>query len=118
MELKDQLKLFTGTPQYHTHYLNPDKSILLTDGCQFLKVKADCSWFFDHITTHRKDYNLIEESFQVWRFHAGNKVNGLIWCEDGNKVILYAMTVTVNEFPLENISVWVIDGIALLPNEY
>jgi len=118
MELKDQLMQFTGTTQYHTHYLDPMQHILLTDGCQFLKEIADCSWFFDHIIKHRKDHNLIDEPFQVWRFHIANNGNGLIWCEDGNKVLLYAISLKINHFTLKAISVWLLDDIALLPNEY
>lgn len=43
---------FTGTSCYYKHHLPFGLSILLTDGCHFLREKAQCHWLFDDIASH------------------------------------------------------------------
>lgn len=46
------LRQFTGTTCYYQHRLPLGLSILLTDGCHFLREKAQCHWLFDDIASH------------------------------------------------------------------
>ena len=46
------LRKFRATADYHRHYLPLGLSIVLTDGCHFLREKAECHWLFDAIASH------------------------------------------------------------------
>jgi hypothetical protein len=46
------LRQFRGTTIPHRHYLPLGLSIVLTDGCHFLREKAHCHWLFDAIASH------------------------------------------------------------------
>ncbi|MGB5633058.1 MAG: DUF6876 family protein [Waterburya sp.] len=46
------LRQFRGTGDYHHHGLPLGLSIILTDGCYFLREKAHCDWLFDAIASH------------------------------------------------------------------
>lgn len=116
--LLDNLKQFSGTSQYFFHCITPNRYIYLTDGCQYLKEQAECSWLFDLIITHQLIPEILREHFQVWKLKRLIGNNYLVTCDDGNKNIVYHENVNTTDFPLKTISVWVIDGIALLPTEY
>ena len=46
------LRQFTGTTCYYQHCVPLGLSILLTDGCYFLRKNAQCHWLFDDIASH------------------------------------------------------------------
>ncbi len=110
------LKQFTGRTQYHKHLYPGAITLMLTCGCQFVKVEAEATWLFNAIASLQSDQRIQPHPFQIWQL---NKWEGrwLLECrrDDGEHVL---SKISNTDFPLDHIELWVLDGIALLPSEY
>lgn len=114
-EILNALPYFTGTMQMWEHR-TPFGKLTLTDGCNFIRQKAECKWLFDLIQSHQPSVK--QEEFQVWKLEKVNDMNFLITCEDGDDNTLLTQKIPFSDFPLNGITVWLADGICLLPSEY
>ena len=117
-ELAKNLHSFTGTSQYYQHKLPGCGELLLTDGCDYLRENAagGSYWLFDLILSWQM--KLRSQRFQVWRLVVQDDDSAEIECTDGNKNFLCSQDIPFTDFPLKEIVIWVVDGVALLPSEY
>lgn len=129
------LARFTCTQEYHRHnqYLFP--FLLLTDGCHFLRERAQCYWLFDAIGSHLFHNRKIEPYRQkqqgmFWELTVEADKSAILTCSwdtneeiDGQAIAFTDIgnytdikTVRIWTFPtfLEGQTVW----ICLLPSEY
>ena len=116
-ELQNALIGFIGTFAYHSHRIGNLK-INLTDGCDYLRHEAEAFWLFDAILSHQTSAKVRNEPFQVWRLKKQSDETWLLTCEDGNKNIVTEQRIEFSDFPLDEITIWLVDGIAMLPTEY
>lgn len=116
-EIYDALACFVGTFAYHIHQTG-DLKLLLTDGCDFIKREAEAFWLFDSILAHQIDNTVRGLYHQVWRLKKQPEDGWQLTCEDGNGNLFVEQKIQFSDFPLQEITIWVIDGIALLPSEY
>ena len=108
----------TGTEGYHRFSIL-FKTLLLTDGCEYLAEAAQCYWLFDIIGSVQK--KLAGDEFQAWIFDGE-----VVTCTDGNEKVLYTQTIEYTDFPLDKIGIFVctqpmgdvVYKIAMLPSEY
>ena len=85
-----------------------------TDGVKFLHESCDCYWLLVAISSHKRI-----EPFQVWELKVeSDKSAVLTMREDSNEPILVEQEIEYTDFPLEEIKLWLIDGILILPSEY
>ena len=111
------LKQFTGTEQWHRHALN--RSILYTDGAQYLAEKAGAYWLLDEIALAQKSVQaLAAETFQLWRLTVESNHSATLMCDDGNGNVLHRKHIPFTDFPLPEISLYCCDNVILLPSEY
>ena len=118
--IKDELKQFRGTTEYHKHLFPGKSPILLTDGCKYIRDECKAYWLFDAILSYQCDKILKGINFQIWEL---NRLKlDLTWqltCrEDTGKKPLIRQSIEYSDFPLDYVKIWVIDKIALLPSEY
>jgi hypothetical protein len=118
--IREELKMFYGTTEYHKHLFPGKSPILITDGCKYLRDECNAYWLFDTILCYQCDKILSNIKFQVWELKR-LKVD-LSWqltCrEDTGKKPLIRQSIEFSDFPLDYIKIWVIDKVALLPSEY
>lgn len=117
-EILEALPHFMGTEQIWEHRTFAF-SIYLSDGCNYLKLKAQFCWFFDLVASHQA--KLKHEDFQCWKLSrkSGNEFE--ITCEGGDENQLLTQRIPFSDFPLDELRIWVIrDGslICMLPTEY
>jgi len=115
-EFQAALKGFIGSEQYYRHRLPNGMQLLLTDGCNYIREKGEAYWLFDLILSWQ--LKLRKHRFQVWKLERQNDESWFIECCDGNKLFIVGQEVNDIDFPLNNLELWVIDGVALLPTEY
>jgi hypothetical protein len=116
-EILVELSYFTGTESYHSYKIPTKQEYMLTDGVNYLCRTCECYWLMDYIISLQNHSLIKDQQFQLWRLYlVENKWN--ICCEDGNKKTLYHATIDFSDFPLNGITVWLIDGVILLPSEY
>lgn len=116
-ELQNALAGFFGTFTYHPHRIGNLK-FNLTDGCDYLREEARAFWLFDAILSHQTSTKVSREQFQVWKLKKQPDENWLLSCEDGNKNVIAEQRIEFSDFPLDEIIIWLVDGVAMLPTEY
>jgi hypothetical protein len=116
LDIEEALNCFTGTNIYHRHEAVGNAFILLTDGSNYVRETCESYWLFDLMLSYQKQ--LKPYSFQVWHLKRIKENEYLITCEDGNERILVTQKIPFSDFPLDEIKIWLIDGVALLPSEY
>src|SRR3990167_6373010 len=106
---ESDLDQFTGTEQYYKHWLG----INYTDGVKYLAERAGAYWLIDLIaSSHRK------EPFQVSRLEKTDKGWLATMKEDSDQPVLVRQEIEYSDFPLNEIELWLIDGVLLLKSEY
>src|SRR5450759_5347845 len=118
--IREELKMFRGTSDYHKHLFPGKSPILITDGCKYVRDECKVYWLFDAILRYQCEKILRDIKFQVWELKR-LKVD-LSWqltCrEDTGTKPLIRQTIEFSDFPLDYIKIWLIDKVALLPSEY
>lgn len=94
----------------------PFGKLLLTDGCNYLREKAQCRWLYDLLMSYQKD--LKEEEFQCWTLRRTKGNSFIALCVDGNDNELVRQEIPFSNFVLDELRIWLIEGICLLPSEY
>jgi hypothetical protein len=124
VEFKQTLAGFCGTENYYEHKATDYLKLLLTDGCKYVMEAADASWLFDEILYNQPRPEIRDLDFQIWVLWFDKDDNNgegywVLRCEDGdhNTVLVQLLIEEVN-FPINEIIIWVIDGVAILPCEY
>ena len=119
-DIRNELKQFHGTQEYHKHLFPGKSPILLTDGCKFIRDECKAYWLFDAILSYQASIELKGVNFQVWELKQLRKnLTWLLTCrEDTGKKPLISQSIEYSDFPIDYIKIWVIDKVALLPSEY
>ena len=108
---------FCGTITYHPHSLG-GKTILLTEGCDFIRQTLGAFWLFDLIASYQGP-KLQGLYMQVWTIKRKiEKTNAVITCEDGDKNVIINQDIPFTDFLLTSFTVWLVENVAMLPTEY
>jgi hypothetical protein len=118
--IREELKMFRGSTEYHKHLFPGKSPIILTDGCKYIRDVCKAYWLFDAILSYQCEKVLRGINFQVWELKR-LRVD-LTWqltCrEDTGKKPLIIQSIKFSDFPLDYIKILVIDKVAILPSEY
>ena len=108
---ESDLSQFIGTVNYHRHWLGG----VYTDGVQYLAEQVGAYWLIDAIFSYRR-----RESFQIWTLKKNADDNGAVLTmqEDTGEPIKVRQKIPYTDFPLDQISLYLIDGVLLLTSEY
>ena len=120
IELKDTLKEFHGTTEYHKHLFPGRPALLITDGCRFIRDECKANWLFDAILSYQAELLKQGIKFQIWELKQLRlDASWQLTCrEDTNKKLIVKQAIEFSDFPIDYIKIWVIDKVALLPSEY
>jgi len=117
--IKRTLRELRRTKTFHK-FLYPGKSpILISDGCKFLLDNCDSSFLFDTIIKAQELKILKGVNYQVWTLELlRNNMSWLITCSSNcDKKPILIKSIPLSDFPLPEITIWVIQKVALLPQE-
>ena len=119
-ELQDNLRQFTGTEAY-TRWSALFRNFVLTDGALYLAENAGAFWLMDAIASHYGAYK--GEGFVVAKLRRAKATEGwVLRIEDGNDGLLADQLIEYSDFPLDEITLYVIPQddlwVILLPSEY
>ena len=120
IEIRHELDSFTGTTTYHKHLFPGLSPLLITDGCNYIREVCNAYWLFDAILSYQVQLKKKGVNFQVWQLVQLQKnLNWQLTCRaDSNLPPIITQDIEYSDFPLDEIKIWVIDGVALLPKEY
>lgn len=113
--LKAELRQFTGSEIF---YQNPlFKGYIYTEGVKHLAERAEAYWLIDYVFSHQLDPKRVVQPFQSWEMLVEDN-RATVMVEDGNKNKIGSFTIGYTDFPLEKITLWLVDKTLLLPSEY
>lgn len=126
---ESDLSQFTGTDNYYRHSLV--RSVLWTDGIQYLIEKAKCGWLIDAIASYQFSpkirNNALLQEFQLWELtvtgddETGRKAVLTCRVDKGMRAVI-TQKINTTDFPLPYIKLFVESGdgkhVVLLPSEH
>ena len=107
---------FTGSAHWFRHPLN--RSITYTDGARHVAEAGGAFWLLDVIVVHQLDPGLRRRRFQVWTLKVAADRSARLVCEDGDGNVVATQDIPFTDFPLEEITLFLQNGVILLPSEY
>lgn len=100
-----------GTEQY---WKNSILCFQYTDGIKFMWESCEAYWLLVAISSYKRT-----EPFQIWTLKVNDDKSAILTMkEDTNEPILVEQKIPYTDFPLDEIEVWLIDGILILKSEY
>lgn len=115
-EILDLLSNATCTESYHK-FSSISGFPLVTDGVLSLAQAANCHWLLDLIGSYQNNKKL-DPAFQVWKLTVNTKDHNAILQGYNDTTLIMTQEIPFTDFPLEEIKLFLMDGILLLPSEY
>ncbi len=87
-----------------------------------MREAAEARWLFNEILFNQLRSEIKGLPIQVWVLWNDEGEEDNLWvlrCEDGNdNTVLVQMLMEAVDFPIDEIRIWVVGGVAMLPSEY
>ena len=111
------LEQFIGSEHYYKHWTN---IIQYTDGVAYMAKAGGAYWLIDAIASYQGEKHFELDELQLWE---------LVKSDDGDSAVLTArrdtglppvikQEIEYTDFPLQEIKLYVKNGILFLPSEY
>jgi hypothetical protein len=111
------LAQFTGSDQFCRHSLN--RSVLYTEGAQYLAEHAGAYWLLDEIAFAQPHHQAVaNEAFQVWTLAVQSNRSATLTCDDGNGNVVFTKQIPYTDFMLDSIKLYFANDVIHLPSEY
>jgi len=120
--LRDQLSQFTGSTTFTRHRLL--RGMCMTEGVVWLADHVGAHWWTDVVASYQHEPHVSAQHFQAWRLCVDTHTRaGVVIMMDGNTdVPLVQQQIDYTDFPLDDITLWLIAQgdylILMLPSEY
>ena len=106
---------FHGTERWFRHWT---RRFTYTEGIKYLADEAGAYWLIDVIASWSRNEELQKEPFVVWELKVQSDRTASLAAGDGNDRTLMTQTIPLTDFPLEGITLYLTDGVLLLPGEF
>jgi len=114
-ELLAGLAMHTGTETWFRHWTG---RLVYTDGLKYLAETAGAYWLIDLVASWCPHEKLGGEEFIAWKLAVRPDHTATATAEDGNGRALITQNIPLTDFPLDEISLYLTDGVLLLTSEY
>lgn len=112
---KTDLDGFIGTTAYHRLGLG---KVVATDGVAYLCKEAKSYWLFTDIESYQFSKKYSSIPFQLWELKKDRNKAVLTMREDTGQPCLIRQEYEYTDFPLDEISFYLMGGVLMLPSEY
>ncbi len=114
--IQDIINHSTGTEGYHRFSMIPGFPVI-TDGVLSLAEAAGCFWLLDIIGSYQSNRKL-DRAFQVWTLTVNLKDKRAVVRGYNDTTRIITQNIPYTDFPMEELKLYLMDGIILLPSEY
>lgn len=111
-QIKNELAHCTGTEHYYRYGLI--KKLLLTDGAKTMAELCGAYWLLDHIVCYHKG----SEFMEVFTLDTTGGEATITHTDGNDNNLRPPHKISFTDFPLPSITLWLRDGVILLPSEY
>lgn len=115
-EIQSIIDHASGTEAYHRFSPIPGFPVV-TDGVKALAEAAECYWLLDLIGSYQGNQKL-DPAFQVWRLEVNHDDDSAVAYGFNDADLIIMQTIPFTDFPLDEVDLFLMDGIILLPSEY
>lgn len=117
-EFSNAIAGFIGTEQWHPS----GYGFTLTDGVQFLVTNggrgdSTAYWLIDVVFSYQFEPAVKKERFQVYKFKRNGDGLDLV-ITDGNETVLGTQNIEYSDLRVDELTLWFVDGVLILPSEY
>ena len=120
MESKDMIQAIInqacGSVQFHKYSHIPVFPVI-TDGVLALAEAAECFWLLDVIGSHQINRKL-DKAFQVWALECDKEGDGATVKGFNDDVLIVTQYIPYTDFPLDDLKLFLCDGVLMIPSEY
>jgi len=106
---------YTGSDVVYRHTLSRGT---YTEGVRYVVQELKAFWLLDYIFSVQFTKEVIAQKFQVWKLIKGENNEATLILEDGNSHEVARYQIEFTDFPLKQITLWLLDNVLLLPSEY
>lgn len=123
-ELLPDLGYFTGTENYYAASTYTKHAFKYTDGVKHVAETASAYWLLDVIFSHAdavyssKKIPDEQKRLLCCNLAVGENNAAIFAMTDGNDNVLAAQEIEYTDFPAKLQTIWVQNGVAMLPSEY
>ena len=115
-EILNIIKHSDSSEAYHKFSTFPGFPVA-TDGIIALAEAAECFWLLDIIGSYQTDKNLYPD-FQVWTLTVNHEYcTGIVYGYNDIELIV-TQEIPYTDFPLDEVKLYLMNGVILLPSEY
>lgn len=118
-DLESALAQFCGSENFYRHWLG---RFLYTDGVQYLADNAGggAYWLIDLIASWQTKAKVRREPFQVWTLKVNRDKHPMAVAEAWDDIpgkLLASQRIEYTDFPLDEIKLYLENGVLMLPGE-
>lgn len=113
-QFKSELRNFIGSEVVYRHNLSRGT---YTEGVRHIAKELGAYWLLDTIFSMQFSKEVLEQEFQVWKLEVKDQ-SGTLTLEDGNGNEAIRQEISYTDFPLDEITLWLVNNVLLLPSEY
>ncbi len=106
---------FTGDLERYRHWTG---RTIYTPGVQYLAQKANAYWLIDLVVSWQLQHKVAAAPFQIWKLTVRPDRTATATATNGGDRELAPQAIPFTDFPLEEVSLWLVDGTLMLPTEY
>ena len=106
---------FTGDLERYRHWTG---RTVYTPGVQYLAQKANAYWLIDLVVSWQLQRKIAAAPFQIWKLTVRRDRTATATATNGGDRELATQAIPFTDFPLEEVSLWLVDGTLMLPSEY
>ena len=120
-EIKERLQYFNGTEMF---YQIPLLKTRFTDGLKYLAEVAECFWLITDTSViakslmNRSEFITIDFKKLCEEERESKGFDAIITYSDGNDTILEKQGYRATDFPLDELRLFFVNDILMLPSEY
>ena len=114
--IESELAHYIGSQNY---YKTMSPNVVHTDGIKALADLCGAYWLIDAIVSHQSECNKDEmlQFMQFWSIETKDN-QAVLTCERDSDDIAITQEIEYTDFPLDKISIWVENGVMILPSEH
>ncbi len=99
-------------------YRHKPSQVLYSNGVQELAESCGAYWFIDLIISHQLNKVVNYQPFQVWLLKRVKNDVFNVLATDGNDTTIAKQAIPYSDFPYDKATIWLVNGVLILPSEY
>ena len=115
-EILEIIRQAHGTAAYHK-FSSFENYPVATDGVIAVAEAAECFWLLDIIDSYQNDKRL-DPHFQVWKLVVNHADDTAVVSGYNDTELIVTQKIPFVNFPLNELKLFLMDGIILLPSEH